>query len=92
MEPPSARIAYFVLIPGQQPKMLGITSAGQKNRNVLCQGRVIRSETDRGVVLLIDRRFGEARYRRLFPAHWRPVIVRHPTTLEDSVREFWARG
>ena len=62
------------------------------NRVLQAIGRVIRSETDRGVVLLIDRRFGEARYRRLFPAHWRPVIVRHPTTLEDSVREFWARG
>jgi len=60
------------------------------NRVLQAIGRVIRSETDRGVVLLLDRRFGEARYRRLFPACWRPVIVRHPTTLGDSVREFWA--
>ena len=60
------------------------------NRVLQAIGRVIRSETDRGVVLLLDRRFGESRYRRLFPAGWRPVIVRHPTTLGDSVREFWA--
>ena len=60
------------------------------NRVLQAIGRVIRSETDRGVVLLLDRRFGEARYRRLFPAHWRPAIVRHATTLQDSVREFWA--
>jgi len=59
------------------------------NRVLQAIGRVIRSETDRGVVLLLDRRFGEARYRRLFPSHWRPVVVRHTTTLADSVREFW---
>jgi Rad3-related DNA helicase len=62
------------------------------NRVLQAIGRVIRSETDRGVVLLLDRRFGEARYRRLFPAHWRPVTVRHTTTIGDSVREFWAGG
>lgn len=62
------------------------------NRVLQAVGRVIRSETDRGVVLLIDHRFGESRYRRLFPAAWRPVIVRHASTLHDSVREFWAGG
>ena len=60
------------------------------NRVLQAVGRVIRSETDRGVVLLIDRRFGEARYRRLFPAGWRPATVRHETTLRERVREFWA--
>lgn len=34
-------------------------------------GRVIRSETDRGVLLLIDRRYRESRYRYLLPDHWR---------------------
>jgi DNA excision repair protein ERCC-2 len=35
-------------------------------------GRVIRSASDRGKVLLLDRRYGSARYRRLMPPHWRP--------------------
>jgi DNA excision repair protein ERCC-2 len=35
-------------------------------------GRVIRSASDRGKVLLLDRRYGAARYRRLMPSHWRP--------------------
>ena len=42
------------------------------NRVLQAIGRVIRSETDRGVVLLIDARFAEPRYRRLFPAWWQP--------------------
>ena len=60
------------------------------NRVLQAAGRVIRSETDRGVLLLIDRRFAEACYRRLFPASWQPVTVRHATTLRDQVRDFWA--
>lgn len=34
-------------------------------------GRVIRSETDRGVVLLIDNRYFEYDYFSLCPPHWR---------------------
>ena len=33
-------------------------------------GRVIRTETDRGVALLLDDRFAQRRYARLFPPHW----------------------
>jgi DNA excision repair protein ERCC-2 len=38
-------------------------------------GRIIRTERDRGVVLLIDTRFAEPRYRRLFPRWWQPIRV-----------------
>jgi DNA excision repair protein ERCC-2 len=33
-------------------------------------GRVIRGEDDRGVILLLDQRFAEEEYQRLFPEHW----------------------
>lgn len=39
-------------------------------------GRVIRSETDSGVVLFNDARCNEPRYRRLFPAWWKSRRVR----------------
>jgi Rad3-related DNA helicase len=52
-------------------------------------GRVIRSDTDRGVVLLIDARFTEPRYRRLFPAWWKFVRVRHPAALSEAITGFW---
>jgi DNA excision repair protein ERCC-2 len=37
---------------------------------VQAAGRVIRSQQDEGVVILIDDRFGEARVRQLFPKWW----------------------
>ncbi|EGH19724.1 Uvs006 [Pseudomonas savastanoi pv. glycinea str. race 4] len=39
---------------------------------VQAAGRVIRSQSDRGVVMLIDDRFAEHKVRQLFPAWWRP--------------------
>jgi DNA excision repair protein ERCC-2 len=59
------------------------------NRVLQAVGRVIRSETDRGVVLLIDTRFNEMRYRRLFPPWWKYVRVRHLSGLKSAVGEFW---
>jgi len=59
------------------------------NRVLQATGRVIRSETDRGVVLLIDTRFGEPRYRRLFPTWWRPRRVRNAAQVGQAVRQFW---
>jgi Rad3-related DNA helicase len=61
------------------------------NRVLQAIGRVIRSETDRGVVLLIDARFNETRYRRLFPAWWKYLRVRHTDGLREAVGSFWER-
>jgi DNA excision repair protein ERCC-2 len=41
------------------------------NRVLQAVGRVIRTETDTGAALLIDRRYATPRYRGLFPDHWR---------------------
>jgi DNA excision repair protein ERCC-2 len=62
------------------------------NRVLQAIGRVIRSETDRGVVLLIDARFAEPRYRRLFPAWWRPARVRSTEEIRKGLAEFWVRS
>jgi DNA excision repair protein ERCC-2 len=59
------------------------------NRVLQAIGRVIRSETDHGVVLLIDARFNELRYRRLFPAWWRFVRIRNSGGLREAVGGFW---
>ena len=40
------------------------------NRVMQAAGRVIRSETDRGFVLLVDDRFTHRRYRDIFPPEW----------------------
>lgn len=52
-------------------------------------GRVIRSEQDRGVVILLDRRFGQSGYARYLPRHWQPRYCNHPEVLEKTLDEFW---
>jgi DNA excision repair protein ERCC-2 len=41
-------------------------------------GRLIRTETDRGSILLVDRRFLEPRHRMLFPPWWPVPAVLKP--------------
>jgi Rad3-related DNA helicase len=60
------------------------------NKVLQAAGRVIRSETDRGIVLLIDDRYGEPATKMLFPPHWRHM--RYTGDLESLgyiLREFW---
>jgi Rad3-related DNA helicase len=53
-------------------------------------GRVIRTETDRGVIVLIDERFSHARYRHLFPAHWHGFQnVQNTSEIKDKLARFW---
>jgi DNA excision repair protein ERCC-2 len=52
-------------------------------------GRVIRTETDQGVVVLIDERFSASRYRTLFPKEWRPVNITSADKLHETLQEFW---
>jgi Rad3-related DNA helicase len=52
-------------------------------------GRVIRGEQDRGVVVLLDRRFQQTGYARHLPAHWSPVHCKDVDSLEQSLTEFW---
>ncbi|KLU60949.1 putative ATP-dependent helicase DinG [Peptococcaceae bacterium CEB3] len=60
------------------------------NKVLQAAGRVIRTETDRGIVLLIDERFGRLTYRRLFPREWSKVdYVTDTRELEQAVRGFW---
>ena len=40
------------------------------NRVVQAAGRLIRSEKDRGAIVLVDRRYREAIYRELLPSWW----------------------
>lgn len=53
-------------------------------------GRVIRTETDRGVVLLIDERFGHSAYRRIFPQEWSNVhYVESTKEIKRMLKGFW---
>ena len=53
-------------------------------------GRVIRTDTDRGVLILIDSRYAEPTYYKLFPKNWRHIkYTGDPFSLEEILRRFW---
>jgi len=54
-------------------------------------GRVIRSDTDYGVIILLDQRFQRAEYRQHFPPHWQTRHCPDCDSLEDSLARFWSR-
>ncbi|RLC05793.1 MAG: ATP-dependent DNA helicase [Deltaproteobacteria bacterium] len=59
------------------------------NKVLQASGRVIRSETDRGVVLLIDRRFASRNYQSMFPDDWNPTGVHDPGDISQVLEDFW---
>lgn len=52
-------------------------------------GRVIRSERDCGVVVLLERRFRQSDYAQHLPRHWQAQYCNSPESLEQSLSEFW---
>lgn len=61
------------------------------NKVMQAAGRVIRKETDRGVILLLDERFSYSEYRSLFPKEWSDCSRVTLSTVGDSVRKFWSK-
>ena len=60
------------------------------NRVQQAAGRLIRTETDRGVVALLDERFSMASNRRMFPREWDNVRCVDIDTVENAVNGFWS--
>lgn len=61
------------------------------NKVLQAAGRVIRTESDRGVVLLVDDRFTHSRYRKLFPPEWSHAVTLHsPEALAAALETFWS--
>jgi DNA excision repair protein ERCC-2 len=59
------------------------------NRVLQAAGRVIRSEEDRGVILLVDERFSWQQYNSLFPKEWQPFRVLDEQHLTQALDQFW---
>ncbi len=60
------------------------------NKVLQAAGRVIRSENDRGMVLLIDDRLGEPGMKLLFPKHWRHMRYTGDVySMRAMLEEFW---
>lgn len=60
------------------------------NKVLQAAGRVIRTQEDRGVILLLDERFLELDYRRMFPLEWVDYQTCRLGTNGDILRKFWS--
>lgn len=58
---------------------------------VQASGRVIRTETDRGILLLIDDRYLYKTYQELLPKHWHNrQVIKNLLSYQQELQEFWA--
>ncbi len=59
------------------------------NKVLQSAGRVIRTAEDIGVVALLDERFLEPQYRRMFPREWSQYEVVSVSGIAGRVERFW---
>ena len=60
------------------------------NRVLQAAGRVIRSEGDKGVIVLIDDRFDDPIYKTVIPGLWSSMkFIDDPKALRAELDEFW---
>ena len=60
------------------------------NKVLQAAGRVIRSEEDKGFILLIDDRFLTGTYQALFPSHWQGMKRFFQNgALSEDLKKFW---
>ncbi len=62
------------------------------NKVLQAAGRVIRTGEDRGVILLLDERFLEEGYQRLFPREWEDCRCVTLNEVRGAVEGFFAMG
>lgn len=62
------------------------------NKVLQAAGRVIRTEKDKGIILLIDDRFSTNSYKNLFPREWYPnTIIKNTKDIENNLINFWRK-
>ena len=74
---------------GQDGFFYAYTCPGM-NKVLQSAGRVIRTEEDKGVILLLDERFASARYREMFPAEWSQPKYCTVRTVREKTEAFWS--
>lgn len=60
------------------------------NKVLQAAGRVIRTETDQGIVLLIDDRYTSESYQKILPREWYHYrLISRPKEIKDILYDFW---
>lgn len=63
------------------------------NKVLQAAGRVIRTETDRGIIVLLDSRFEYSSYRNIFPPDWTGQMERcTKENVAEKIQKFWNAG
>ncbi|MBR4529661.1 MAG: ATP-dependent DNA helicase [Lachnospiraceae bacterium] len=60
------------------------------NKVLQALGRLIRTETDAGVMLLMDDRFLQTSYRALFPKEWKQCKIVTTGSVKSEISAFWS--
>ena len=61
------------------------------NKVLQAAGRVIRTEDDRGVILLLDERFQREKGEEIFPKEWADCERCRLDIVEEKIRLFWEK-
>ena len=59
------------------------------NKVLQAAGRVIRTGDDIGIVALLDERFEQSQYRKLFPHEWKNIELLKMDDIAKRVEKFW---
>lgn len=62
------------------------------NKVLQAAGRVIRTGSDRGIILLLDERFLQPDYAPLYPREWKTRKVCTLSDVEAKIRHFWEQN
>jgi DNA excision repair protein ERCC-2 len=82
---------HYTNIFGKEKGELYSYDAPAINKVVQGAGRLIRSETDRGIIVLMDERFVQPRFISLLPPDLRPAPLGNVKELEDEVSGFFRK-
>lgn len=61
------------------------------NKVLQSAGRVIRTMEDKGVIVLLDERFLQREYLRMFPREWDSYQKATVKNIREEVKRFWSR-
>lgn len=59
------------------------------NKVLQSAGRVIRTENDRGIIVLLDGRFCQKQYQELFPREWKVSRICSVGDIKEEAERFW---
>ena len=59
------------------------------NKVLQAAGRVIRTDDDKGIIMLLDERFLNREYLKIFPREWDSFFSVNKNTITEVPTEFW---